>query len=102
MEVQLGVIRRRRIQLRLPRIVHEGGDGEGQGLLQLRRNGRADRGFARCQYLLQGRIRRGISHPARYITPIQPTRAGTSADSAPTCSSTSLLRAAKRTVPTTI
>src|SRR5215475_4678489 len=42
------------------------------------------------------------TNPARYITPIQPTRAGTSADSAPTCSSTSLPRAAKRTVPTTI
>jgi len=53
MEVQLGVIRRRRIQLRLPRIVHQGGDGEGQGLLQLRRNGCADRGSARSQYLLK-------------------------------------------------
>ena len=53
-QLQVGVVLRQRLQLRLSRVVHQGRAGEGQGLLQLRMTEDAVRRAARPQRVLQG------------------------------------------------
>ena len=88
--LQMGVVVRQRLQLRLPRVGDAGGKGVRQGDVQLRAHRVPERGAPRRQRVLQGR------RPARSSTPIPATGAGSTSWSAPTTSSTSPPRAVTR------
>ena len=60
--LQVGVVLRKRLQPRLPRVVHPGRNGAGRGVLQLHNDRVPERGGARPQRVLQGPERRGLSH----------------------------------------
>ena len=67
--LQMGVVVRQRLQLRLPRVGDAGGEGVRQGDVQLRAHRVPERGAPRRQRVLQER------RPARSSTPIRATGA---------------------------